>query len=144
MASHIIVLLFAIPGLLVSCGTSESIDKIEIAKERWEAANIDNYKAEVERICFCPPPSKYTVVVENGSIVEVVNSETGEDIEQDNGYKTIDELFTWLLEAASRNPKKLELEFHSELGYPTFIDYNQSDMIADEEMLIRILDLQQS
>lgn len=143
MATHILVLLISIPGLLISCSDFKPIEDIEVAQKRWETAGIENYRADIERICFCPPPSKYSIIVEDGSLARVLNSETGEKIEQSNGYATVDELFVWLLEAASRDPQKLELAFHSELGYPTLIDYNQSDMLADEEMLIRILDLQQ-
>lgn len=143
MASHFIILLISISGLLTSCTTSGQTGEIEIAQKRWEAANIETYSADIERICFCPPPSKYTIVVDSDSLTKVINSETGEEIAEDYGYSTVDELFQWLLEAASRNPQKLELEFDDKLGYPTLIDYNQSDGIADEEMLIRILDLRQ-
>lgn len=141
MSRYVIVMLISIPGLLVSCSTSGVTEEIEIAQKRWEAAHIENYSADIERICFCPPPSRYTIIVGSDSLTKVINSETGEEIAQNKGYSTIDELYQWLLEVASRNPEKLELEFDPNLGYPTLIDYNQSDNIADEEMLIRIFDL---
>lgn len=143
MTPHFLILLLTLPGLLASCGNTEITDEIELAQQRWDASNIENYIADMERICFCPPPSRYTLFVDSGTITRAVDSESGEEIKQNNGYSTVDELFEWLLEAAARNPEKLELEFHNELGYPTLIDYNQSDMIADEELLIRILDLRQ-
>jgi len=111
---------------------------IRAAKEQWEKTNIEDYHAEVERICYCAAPFRYTISVEDGEIVQIRNSETGEAVELNEGYSTIDELFIWLQQAASHDPKKLDLEFHPELGYPTFIDYNQSDNIADEELLLRV------
>jgi hypothetical protein len=143
MPANLIFLLFTLPALLASCGSTDPIGEIEIAKKTWEAAGIKYYRADIERICFCPPPARYTMVVEDGVITRIIDSETGEETEQRNGYTTVDELFDWLLQVAPQNPEKLDLEFHPELGYPTLIDYNQSDMIADEELFIRITDLQQ-
>ncbi len=115
---------------------------LQAAREQWESTNIEDYRVEIERICFCGGPFRYAMSVENGEIVQILDSETGEAVEHLEGYSTIDELFTWLEQVAARNPQTLELEFHPESGYPTFIDYNQSDMIADEEMLMRLENLQ--
>ncbi len=119
------------------------IADIQAAQEQWNGANIQDYQAKVERICFCPAPFRYTMVVEDGKIVQIRDSETGVALEHIEGYSTVDELFEWLLQAASRDPEKLDLEFHRNLGYPTLVDYNQSNSIADEELFIQILDLQQ-
>lgn len=116
-------------------------DTLDDAIERWETVNPDNYTVDIERICFCPPPKNYTMVVADGEIAQIIDTETGEIIEETAGYATIDELFAWLKKVDSDNPKKLDLEFHREMGYPTFIDYNQSDMIIDEEMLMRLENL---
>lgn len=134
---------FALAILLINsaCDDANLISQsrdLKAAKVKWEKVNINDYRAEIERLCFCPPPIRYTLVVENGEIAQVINSDTGEAIQHLEGYSTIDELFTWLEQAASQNPQKLELEFHPKLGYPTLIDYNQSDNIADEELLLRI------
>jgi len=131
-------------GCFVSCDGNLNADKVsdlEEATKVWQQAKPSSYTVDVERICFCPPPQNYTLVVANGNIEQVIDAETGDVIEEYGGYTTIDELFEWLQEIASGNPQKLELEFHKELGYPTFIDYNQSDLIADEEMLMRLQNL---
>lgn len=143
MPVYLILLLFTVSALLTSCGDTDPAAEIEIAQKRWEATGIESYSADVERICFCPPPRRYTMVVEAGTLIQIIDRETGEEAEQVNGFQTIDELFEWLLEAASREPEKLDIDFNRDLGYPTLIDYNQSDRIADEELFIRILDFQQ-
>lgn len=119
------------------------IADIQAAEEQWKGTNIQDYQAEVEQICFCPPPFRYTMVVEDGEIVQIRDSETGDTVEHIEGYSTIDERFTWLKQIAPHNPQKLELEFNSDLGYPTLIDYNQSNSIADEELFFQILDFHQ-
>lgn len=135
----------AIPLFYSACDNTNSISQtrdLQAAKEQWERTNIEDYQVEIERICYCGGPFLYTMSVENGEIMQILDSETGEAVEHLGGYSTIDELFTWLEKAAAQNPQTLELEFHPELGYPTFIDYNQSDMIADEEMLMKLENLQ--
>ena len=142
---RLFIFALAIPVLCYACDDTNLISQnrdLQAAKEQWERTNIEDYKVEIERICFCGGPFRYTMSVNDGEIVEVLDSETGEAVEHLGGYSTIDELFTWLEQAAAQNPQKLELEFHPQLGYPTFVDYNQSDMIADEEMLMRLEDLQ--
>lgn len=137
----------ATPVLFSACDDTNLIPQtrdLQAAKEQWERTNIEDYQVEIERICFCGGPFRYIMSVENGEIVQILDSETGDVIEHLGGYSTIDEIFTWLEQVAARYPQKLELEFHPELGYPTFIDYNQSDMIADEEMLMRLENFQRN
>lgn len=141
------VFALAIPLLYSACDDKNLFSQtrdLQVAKEQWDRSNIKNYRVEIERVCFCPPPIQYTMVVENGEIAQIIDSETGEAIQHLTGYSTIDELFTWLEQASAQDPQKLELEFHPQLGYPTYIDYNQSDMIADEEMLMRLNDLKKN
>lgn len=114
---------------------------IEAAKNRWDEKEITDYRMEVERYCFCPPPMRITAIVKDNEVVEIIDKETGESMEGSAGYATIDDLFSWLENISDKDPQKLELEFHPTLGYPTSIDYNQSDLIADEEMLLKINDL---
>lgn len=135
----------AISLLYSSCDESGLISQtrdLHTAKELWEKTNTEDYLTEIERVCFCPAPMRYIMKVEKGTIVEVLDSETGETVENITGYSTFDELFTWLERVAKQGPQKLDLEFHPELGYPTLIDYNQSDMIADEELLLKVFDFE--
>lgn len=133
-----------IPLFYSSCDEASIISQtndLKAAKDLWEKTNIKEYRVEIERVCFCPAPIRYTMWVENGETVQIIDTQTGEKVENITGYLTIDELFTWLEGIALQDPQKLELEFHPQLGYPTFIDYNQSDMIADEEMLMNLKNL---
>lgn len=128
----------------LSCSDANPFGKltdIEAAKNRWNELEITDYRMEVERFCFCPPPMRFTAIVKDNEVVEIIDQETGESTEGNAGYSTIDDLFSWLEDVSEKDPKKLELEFHPTMGYPTFIDYNQSDLIADEELLLKINDL---
>lgn len=142
MLHHLFILLISSITFLLSCETIKQPDKIEAAKAKWEASEISNYSADIERVCFCPPPARYTMLVQDGKIIRITSTDTGEEIKSLAGYSTFNELFTWLERIAEQSPRKLDLEFHPELGYPTLIDYNQSDMIADEELLLKVLDFE--
>ena len=131
-------------ALVTGCQDSEigpPPQTLDEAKERWGSVQTGNYQVDVERYCFCPPPRKYTIVVSNQVIFKVIDRENDKPVGSDAGYRTVDELFTWLEEIASRDPQKLELRFHPDLGYPTYINYNQSDMIADEEIEMELENL---
>lgn len=144
---HLFFFTLAILLINSACDDANLISQtrdLKAAKVKWEEVNINDYRAEIERLCFCGGPFRYTMSVNNGEIVEVLDSETGEAVENLGGYSTIDELFTWLEQVATQDPQKLELEFHPKLGYPTLIDYNQSDNIADEELLLRINDFEKN
>lgn len=133
------------PFLISACENNNhtlQILDLKEAKDLWEKKEVKTYRVDVERICFCPSPFRYTMKVKNGKIVKILDSENGEPVDANAGHLTIDELFNWLEQITIQKPQKLELEFHPKLGYPTFIDYNQSDYIADEEILMRLKDLQ--
>lgn len=135
---------FLILLLFTACRDTNSlgaINDIEEAKKQWETNNFTSYHAEVERICFCPPPPTYQLVVQKGEVIEVRDLESGEPVSSPEAYQTVEDIFSWLQRVAAENPKKLELEFHPQYGYPTLIDYNQSDQIIDEELFMRINNL---
>lgn len=130
---------------LATCNNTDSygaFNDIAEAKQQWESNNFTSYRVDVERICFCPPPQDYSMLVQNSEVIEVIDMETGEPVSSLGAYQSIEDIFAWLQNVASDKPMKLDLEFDPEYGYPTFIDYNQSDQIADEELLMRITNLE--
>lgn len=144
MVHYLYLWLFASLSLFGACTGTESawqVNDLEEAMARWQEVKPASYSVEIERICFCPPPSRYTLFVREAQIEKVIETESGDLIEEAGGYMTIDELFVWLENVASQNPQKLELQFDNTFGYPTLIDYNQSDGIADEEIFMRLQNL---
>lgn len=137
-------ILIILASLCISCDDSNlnPPEDIASAKQLWESVGYSDYSMEVERSCFCPPPRFYTAIIETNKVVRVIDSETGENVNAEGGYPTIDELFAWLEQIAPEKPEKLDLEFHPELGHPTFIDYNQSHQIVDEELFMKIENLE--
>lgn len=120
----------------------ENPQTLNQAKKLWEARELQNYTVEVEQHCFCGGPVNYAMTVRSGEVEEVINLNTGEKQDRLEAYRTIDEWFEWLEQVAAKDPVKLDLEFDPQYGYPTFVDYDQSLQIADEELQLNFQNLQ--
>lgn len=91
------IIALTVPLLFAACNDTNFASQphdLQTAKEQWETLNIEDYSVEVERNCFCPTPRHYTMSVEKGEIVQILDSETGEIVEHLAGHSTIDELFS--------------------------------------------------
>lgn len=127
--------------LLLSCSGHpgfEDIRTLQEAQQQWETSGIDDYGVDVERLCFCPPPLRFKIVVENGIITKAVDLESGDTLGGNFQANTIDEHFEWLRKAIDREPETLEMQFDPAYGFPAFINYDQSSHIADEEFTLKL------
>jgi Family of unknown function (DUF6174) len=75
--------------LVAGCGS----DDLEIppgeaalsaAKQKWSSANIQNYRFELERERFCPPPQAFVVTVTANQITSATYKISGEAVSADN------------------------------------------------------------
>ena len=78
-------------------------------------------------------------MVENNRVVSV----EGEAIEElnDSSFRTIDGFFDYIRETLNQNPEIKTITYDSNMGYPTYIYFDISSMIADEEIGYTISDL---
>jgi len=140
--------------VLNACTTEEPVPPIgDITEEEalqieldfseiiWQNQNIQNYTFTLQITCFCL--QEYTqpkrVVVENNRVVSV----EGEAIEElnDSSFRTIDGFFDYIRETLNQNPEIKTITYDSNMGYPTYIYFDISSMIADEEIGYTISDL---
>jgi len=122
----------------------ENFSSISYPRERWRAYDLKDYTIEQEQLCFCPPPHGYIrLVIRDNKVVEgFKNDGMALTTDELQWRKTVDELFDWIEEAQSMNPRTLDVEYDSKYGYPTRIVYDQSEFMADEEVTYSLRGLQ--
>ena len=129
--------------LPLSCIKNSEIlpDDISVEEKKWREQGIEDYEFTLQIICFCT--REYTlpkrIVVENNQVISV----DGIPYEElnDSSFRTIDGFFNYIRETRARNPEEENITYDSKLGYPTYIYFDISYMIADEEIGYTISDL---
>lgn len=116
------------------------------ARATWEAQGIESYRFTLVRNCFCLIRGPVVVEVRDGAVESIVDADTGEPVvgntqldEVFGEVATIEALFDVIADA--EGAARLDTEFDPELGYPTTIYIDESEMIADEEMGYEVKDL---
>ena len=103
-------------------------------EKKWKKQGITDYEFTSQISCFCQ--SDYTlpkaVVVKNDEI-QSINGVAYANLEYEN-HMTIDELFDYIEDRQNKNPVIENLEFDSVYGFPSYIYFDISEMIADDEI----------
>ena len=133
-------LLLLLPLLLGSrcsvLGPSEETRDLREARERWEAAGLDDYTFDVRRVCFCASVEPIRVVVQDGEAVSHTVIATGEPVpaEERHLFPTVPGLFDFIEDAIEQRAHSIEATYDPGLGFPVqvFVDYKAN--VADEEL----------
>lgn len=100
----------------------------------WESQEIKDYGFTLEISCYCI--DEYTlpkrVEVRNNQIQSLNGIPYG-DLEYES-YYTFNEFFDYIKERQKENPVVENLSYDSIYGFPTYIYFDISEMIADEEI----------
>ena len=103
-------------------------------EKKWKKQGITDYEFTSQISCFCQ--SDYTlpkaIVVKNHEI-QSINGVAYANLEYEN-HMTIDELFDYIEDRQNKNPVIENLEFDSVYGFPSYIYFDISEMIADDEI----------
>lgn len=122
-----------------------NLRKLRINRQLWSEQNILNYRYTLTNGCFCIPEARGPVVitVQNG-IATSITTPTGEPVNPEffERYKTIPKLFDVIADAIARKAFDLDVQYDSQLGYPTQININYDSQIADEELYLTIENFQ--
>jgi hypothetical protein len=128
-------------------GCSEiSQQQLDSAKTRWDASGIVSYDYEFDQSCLCYPPGPFAIEVRNCSVVSVNflldNDEILIDPPSVDQVSTIDELFTQLQQILNgcspdeqRPPYSYSVSFDDTYGYPTNVNIDPEELVADEEII---------
>lgn len=103
-------------------------------EKKWKKQGITDYEFTSQISCFCQ--SDYTlpkaILVKNDEI-QSINGIAYANLEYEN-HMTIDELFDYIEDRQNKNPVIENLEFDSVYGFPSYIYFDISEMIADDEI----------
>jgi hypothetical protein len=146
---RIALLLWALVAV-VSCHQDDrrSVRDLAAARVLWAENGPDSYALTQQRLCFCPPPWEWTVVVSGGApafIVSATDPGYGEDPWMLDEYalqsaRSVEELFDWV-EDLLRDADQVTVEFDPMYGYPTKVDADPILMAVDDEITFTCRDL---
>jgi hypothetical protein len=129
----------------IACDSSAAfgpfdVSRLVMARSRWDARPFADYSYEVRIACFCPPEiTRWTrVSVVDGAVVaaEAVEPDPDFPIHDIRYWRPIDSLFVELLRSMTEPAARTYLDaivvdYDTELGYPTSIEYRAKRTVAD-------------
>jgi hypothetical protein len=146
----LLVLALVLSACAGSANAGEPKSEVELAREKWEAANISHYRFELHISCFCVFVENMPLVIEvnNGAVVSM-EYQNGNEIDQQllelfNRYATIDKLFDGLesgFDFAGDDQgaaDKVTVEYDATYGFPTRIDIDFVEQAIDDELYLSI------
>jgi hypothetical protein len=139
--------LAVIVGLSSSCDllapTSYERERrdLESAIKRWDSAKIMNYDAQVQRDCYCGFAQEPVVVrVRSDEVMDAYFARSGENVPSAYAglFPSVRGLFRVVQDAIDREVDELRVEYHPELGYPTFIEVDPRRLTSDDEYTVEV------
>lgn len=116
-------------------------EELSVEEQKWRDQNLKSYEFTLQISCFCI--REYTlpkrVVVQNNEVVQV--DDTPYEELNDSAIQTIDGYFDFIRETRKQNPDEEEITYDTNLGYPTYIFFDISYQMADEEIRYTISEL---
>lgn len=148
------LLLLVLALVLSACSAVANADEpkseVEVAREKWQAANISHYRFELFLSCFCVFNENMPLVIEvNNEEVVSMEYQNGNEIDPQllelfNRYATIDKLFDGLesgFDFAGDDQgaaDKVTVEYDATNGFPTKIDIDFVDEAIDDELYLTL------
>lgn len=116
-------------------------EELSVEEQKWRDQNLKSYEFTLQISCFCI--REYTlpkrVVVQNNEVVQV--DDTPYEELNDSAIQTIDGYFDFIRETRKQNPDEEKITYDTNLGYPTYIFFDISYQMADEEIRYTISEL---
>ena len=125
---------------LTACGgdpVSPLLQALDAAEAQWKARSFADYSFEMKSSCFCAGPITewQRIEVVGGVITRVSPVAGGPDLSASERaqFRTIDGLFASIRRDITESSwlKSAELQFHSDLGYPTMAHLSAKPDYAD-------------
>lgn len=145
MLKYVFPSLFLI--ILISC-TSDKLSDFEVAKSKWQAKKIYNYKI-TERIgCFCGGILQWELEVVGGEKYNVIYDEPEFDIGETYvdvlaKAKTIDDVFDFIESIDKSKVAVFIVEYDEEYGFPKSIYIDPNENTYDDERGYAFYDFKQ-
>jgi hypothetical protein len=114
--------------LLAGCSElTMSGDPLEAHLAQWRSQNLDDYRFDFQRTCFCTPASVQPVTIEvrDGKVARVFSRPSGQDVPSTgmvSAWPTVDDLFTQVGQASAARVAPLVVRWDEQRGYPTYVE----------------------
>ncbi|MEA5551458.1 DUF6174 domain-containing protein [Anabaena cylindrica UHCC 0172] len=126
--------------------TNSNLGQLRKNRQLWKQQKISKYRYQLTRSCFCTPEARGPVIVQvrNGVTTSVISVATGQPVDQElfKQYNTVPKLFSVIQDAIARKADSLTVKYDPKLGYPTQINVDYSQQMADEELYLTIENFQ--
>ena len=125
--------------LIFSCSKQADLS----GRELWESLNLSSYSMTQQISCYCFPEefiSPKSIIVENNQI-KLINGFSPDKTIGYESFFTIDQIFEFIDSKLEDDPEFYDIKYSSEYGYPNYLFFDMSSMIADEEISYLIKDL---
>ena len=134
MKNPFLPLLFVLFLSATCTKNEEPSSDLDAEAEKWASFGFKNYDFTLQITCFCKDEftRPKTIEVRENTIITV----SGVPIENpsDSPYRTIDEFFIFIKEQRKQNPVVEDIKYDDQYGFPSYIYFDISEMIADEEI----------
>ncbi|HKI55127.1 MAG TPA: DUF6174 domain-containing protein [Anaerolineales bacterium] len=139
-----LILLFLV--LTLTACSSGGGTELSRNQQKWQDANIPNYRFTLNVGCFCAFRSQMpaTVEVQDGEVVSIVGAD-GETISTTDPlneyvleYATIDRLFAELNSDSVQGADKLTVTYDPTYGFPSEISIDFIERAVDDELTITV------
>ena len=139
------IILLALTLILVACsaGTSSEFNQ---NYDKWQSANITNYRFDLFIGCFCAfrNDMPLTVEVQNGEIVSMIKPD-GTVVEASDPsyeiftkYATIERIFSELKAGQAGDADEITVTYDTTYGFPADIYFDFIKEAADDELSIQV------
>ena len=114
-------------------------------QQAWGKLSLASYDYDVKRDCFCLP--EYTrpmrVSVRNGAVSSAFYLDDSAAVPDKvlESLRTVDEWFAYIEKGREKPFFRLEVAYHGERGYPTYLHADVRERVADDEQTVRIENL---
>ncbi|MBW4612287.1 MAG: hypothetical protein KME21_03235 [Desmonostoc vinosum HA7617-LM4] len=130
----------------VVVASSSNLGQLRINRRLWNQQRIYNYRYTLSRSCFCTEEARGPVIIEvrNGRTTSIKYVATGKPANPElfRQYSTVPKLFNIIRDAIAQRVSSLNVEYNSQLGYPTQINIDFKSQVADEELFLTVENLQ--
>jgi hypothetical protein len=140
----LIGLALALPACRSSDGSrTRSLVELAQARARWADAGLTSYSLVQRRICFCPPPHEWRMVVVNGQpafIDQVLDPDVANRAMEQTALSqsmSVEQLFDWI-EQQIEGAGTIDVLYDESLGYPAQIDADPVLGAVDDEISWRL------
>ncbi len=120
---------------LTGPGLQKSGDDLREARRAWRQLGVSDYDMSMNRGCFCIGAGSMEVYVRGDSVAAVLQEQDFWNGNEDwwQYIPTVEGLFD-LVDEASEDAFTLEVEYHSQHGYPTSVSIDWIENAVDDEI----------